>query len=357
MLDPAAEATAPTDLTRPRWGLPDIDGDQIAAAGADERDVDRGAPVRFGLITPPATGTTGTIDGIISLAVSWARAQIGRTETPPGSNIVFAWDDVKPSWQGQPWCAAFVTDAYLRQGVDLRPLCTDQNPYYCPYLERMARARGVWTTSDPRAGDIVLYDMTRVGYATHTGIAAPDSTSYAGYRAIEGNTSSGMRGSQTNGIGVYLRDRPRTAIRGWIDMRALIAQLITEGKVKLPAAGAGAPGRPGASVSPTKTSTVHKTAAPIAVRALRPGQTSPDVARYKQAILAAHGPAYRAYLSKRWAGATWSPTWDAMAEEATRALYQALGAKAGDKPGHGWLEGDLSTPGRGLLEWLGFTVQ
>ena len=86
MLDPAAEAVAPTDLTRPRWGLPDIDGDQIAAPGADERDVDRGAPARFGLITPPTTGTTGTIDGIISLAVSWARAQIGgRDAFVPGA--------------------------------------------------------------------------------------------------------------------------------------------------------------------------------------------------------------------------------------------------------------------------------
>ena len=127
----------------------------------------------------------------------------------------------------------------------------------------------------------------------------------------------------------------------------------------------GAKATAGTSASPVKTSSSTVAPAsgagrngPIAITYLRRGQKPTwSVARYKQVLMQAHGAAYRTYLRTKFRGECTSQTWGPMAEEATRALYKALGAKAGDKPGQGWLEGDLSTPGRGLLEWLGFTVQ
>lgn len=95
----------------------------------------------------------------------------------------------------------------------------------------------------------------------------------------------------------------------------------------------------------------------IAMRYLKRGSVPTwSVARYKAVLMGAHGPAYRAYLIKKYGKqACTNTTWNAMCEEATSALYTALGRASGDKPGTGWLYGDLSTPGRALLARLGFT--
>lgn len=183
---------------------------------------------------------SGTVRQMASRAMSWAASKNGVKETPPYSNIIFAWADVKPSWQGQPWCAAFVTDAWARQGVDLRKVIS--NPYYTPYLEAMGKKYGAWKNYghySPKPGDISL--MGRNGHATHTGLSYPGPGNYSGYRQIEGNTASGNSGSQTNGDGCYIRTRGNF-IRGWISMDILVPKLISAGLV----------GKPSSSPSPVK---------------------------------------------------------------------------------------------------------
>lgn len=199
---------------------------------------------------PKATGTAASM-GLA--AVKWAGTKVGVKEKPPYSNYIFAWSDVKPSWQGEPWCAAFVTDAWARQGVDLRKVIS--NPFYCPYLEQMAKTYGAWhaygSGYSPKAGDISI--MGR-GHATHTGLAAPAAGNYSGYRQIEGNTSSSNAGSQTNGDGVYVRFRT-DFIRGWISMAQLIAALVKKGKLVIGRAASkprpAAPAKPKISFSVT----------------------------------------------------------------------------------------------------------
>lgn len=96
----------------------------------------------------------------------------------------------------------------------------------------------------------------------------------------------------------------------------------------------------------------------IAATYLRPGQPpSWSVARYKQVALATHGVLRQAYYRAKYRGAVTSNTWDAFAAEVTRDLYTYWGKQAGDRPGSGWLSGDLSTPGRQLLARLGFEVK
>lgn len=40
----------------------------------------------------------------LSKVIEIARADLGYTENPPGSNRVKYWDDYDPAYQGQPWC-------------------------------------------------------------------------------------------------------------------------------------------------------------------------------------------------------------------------------------------------------------
>lgn len=199
-----------------------------------------------GLVASPAQAK-------MRAAVAWMRPWIGTTEKPAGSNRVPFWDDVRPSFQGEPWCAAFGVDAYLHQGIDFRRLFGDGNAFYCPTWRTMAIKRGVWRNWDsgyaPQVGDIGLLGRGALPY--HFVTAAPDlAASYSGYRSIEGNTSPGASGSQSNGGGVYRRDRALSSYGGWVDVETLIGQMAREGLTTLTSApgvvasSASAPARP-----------------------------------------------------------------------------------------------------------------
>lgn len=167
---------------------------------------------------------------ITTSAVGLARDQVGYKEGRRNWTI-FARDDY-PTVQNQAWCGSFVGWVYARAGFDVDPYVWVP---YVPYIENWARENGLWRTDRAQAGDIVVYGFGRSS-GQHTGIAWPDeSTGGDSYRAIEGNTSSGNGGSQTNGDGVYVRYRSRSTIRGWVDMSAAIAHYGTGTKPKPPA--------------------------------------------------------------------------------------------------------------------------
>lgn len=149
-------------------------------------------------------------------AVAFARGEVGYTETP--RNITKYWRDLRPGLQGAPWCGAFATAAWKAAGFDLRP---HVNPYSASALRSWARSIGAYKTTRARTGDIVLYGFGD-SKLEHIGLAWPDEGS-RGYRAIEGNTSPGASGSQSNGGGVYIRYRGRRSIDGWVDMATVLA--------------------------------------------------------------------------------------------------------------------------------------
>lgn len=135
-------------------------------------------------------------------ALTAAVGELGRTEFPAGSNRTKygAWYGL----DGQPWCMMFVQWCFAQSG---RPL-----PYKtasCSALLRWYRERHRdWLVQDPLPGDIVIY---RFG---HTGIverALADAVT-----AIEGNTSPGDEGSQSNGGGVYRRTRNKSVAAAYI---------------------------------------------------------------------------------------------------------------------------------------------
>lgn len=335
VLDPVNDHLTDADLQAMRDAQADGDTDPHAYAQPTEQTETRLhldlSAATAALITVPAP--SGTVAQMAARAVAWAASKVGAKESPAWSNHIFAWADVKPAWQGEPWCAAFVVDMWARQGVDLRKVIS--NPYYCPNLEAMAKSYGVWHAYgsgwDPKAGDISI--MGR-GLATHTGPAAPTPGSYSGYRQIEGNTvGEGASGSQTNGDGVYVRFRG-DFIRGWIDMHALIPKLVAKGLVGKPStskAPAPAPAKPRPNISWSATAVYWGRKA---------GQKSGNIAIMQRAL-------HKQSCSKN---CPLTSKWDNGTRAAYKAYQTAIGYKGADADG---IPGTASW--NRLMKWAGYT--
>lgn len=143
---------------------------------------------------------------VIEKIIKIARNEIGYLEKKSNSqldsktanagskNYTKYWRDIKPSYQGQPWCAAFVSWCFMKAfGQDKAKKLLKHWPYvYCPTLGNLFTRN-----ANPKIGDIVIFYHN--GTFTHTGIV----TAVIGDRfyTIEGNTS-GASGIIANGGGV-----------------------------------------------------------------------------------------------------------------------------------------------------------
>lgn len=117
-----------------------------------------------------------------------------KTANAGSANYTKYWRDVKPSYQGQPWCAAFVSWCFMKAfGLEKAKKLLKHWPYvYCPTLGNLFTRN-----ANPKIGDIVIFYHN--GTFTHTGLV----TAVIGDRfyTIEGNTS-GASGIIANGGGV-----------------------------------------------------------------------------------------------------------------------------------------------------------
>lgn len=103
---------------------------------------------------------------------------------------------------GVPYCAMFVS--WVLSSAGMTP--PGGIFAYCPTGLNNARRLGrVHDKRSAAPGDIVFFDWNKDGIADHVGIVTANRGSYL--ETIEGNTSSGRRGSQSNGGGVYRRAR------------------------------------------------------------------------------------------------------------------------------------------------------
>lgn len=117
-----------------------------------------------------------------------------KTANAGENNYTKYWRDIKPSYQGQPWCAGFVSWCFMKAfGQEKAKELLKHWPYvYCPTLGNLFTKN-----ANPKIGDIVIF--YRNGTFTHTGIV----TAVIGdmFYTIEGNTS-GASGIIANGGGV-----------------------------------------------------------------------------------------------------------------------------------------------------------
>lgn len=107
-----------------------------------------------------------------------------KTANAGSGNYTKYWAEIKPDYQGQPWCACFVTWVLVQAfGREVAEKLLKHYPYvYCPTMS------GLFTlNANPKRGDIVIFKHG--GTFTHTGIVTSVNGDY--FTTVEGNTSGG----------------------------------------------------------------------------------------------------------------------------------------------------------------------
>lgn len=151
----------------------------------------------------------GTIDRVIEIATR----ELGYTEKP--RNVVKYWPAIGLAPYNQynaAWCGGFVYWVLDTAGVKV-PWTSPTAFAYTPTGVRQARAAGL-IVSTPKPGDIVFFDWQGDATVDHVGIVTDASRWKATgiVTTIEGNTSPGTAGSQSDGGGVYRRTRHRSTV-------------------------------------------------------------------------------------------------------------------------------------------------
>ena len=137
-----------------------------------------------------------TKENAIQTVIDIAKNEVGYLEKASNSNLdsktanagsanyTKYWRDIKPNYQGQPWCAVFVTWVFVNAfGANLTSKLLKHYPYvYCPTMASLFTLN-----ANPKKGDIVIF--YRNGTFTHTGIVTSVSGDY--FTTVEGNTSGG----------------------------------------------------------------------------------------------------------------------------------------------------------------------
>ncbi|MBD9026748.1 MAG: CHAP domain-containing protein [Clostridiales bacterium] len=133
---------------------------------------------------------------VIDKLIEIANAEVGYLEKSSNSqldsktanagtaNYTKYWRDIKPEYQGQPWCACFVTWCFTKAfGKDNAQKLLKHYPYvYCPTMANLFTLN-----ANPKVGDIVIFKHN--GTFTHTGIVTGVNGDY--FTTIEGNTNGG----------------------------------------------------------------------------------------------------------------------------------------------------------------------
>lgn len=107
-----------------------------------------------------------------------------KTANAGKNNYTKYWRDIKPDYQGQPWCAAFVSWCFMKAfGLETAKKLLKHWPYvYCPTMADLFTLN-----ANPKVGDIVIF--YRHGEFAHTGIVIKVSGDR--FWTVEGNTSGG----------------------------------------------------------------------------------------------------------------------------------------------------------------------
>lgn len=165
-----------------------------------------------------------------------------KTANAGSANYTKYWRDLKSAWQGQPWCAAWVSWCARQAGIgeDIIPTFFD-----CDAGITWYKTRKLFNAA-PKRGSIIFFGVP--GDAQHVGIVAGVEGSRV--YTIEGNTSGGST-MISNGGGVVAKSyalgygkilgygHPQYIIKGDDDMltqaqfEAMYTKMITE-RDKLP---------------------------------------------------------------------------------------------------------------------------
>ena len=209
-----------------------------------------------------------TADAAIQAAIKVAQNEVGylekasnadldsKTGNAGSNNYTKYWRDIKPSSQGQFWCACFVTWVFVQAfGRPQAEQLLIEYPFtYCPDFALLFTKH-----ADPKVGDIVLYHNG--SRYNHTGLVIEVNGDK--FITIEGNTSPD-EGVNANGGGVYQKTQYNLSSTKFVRPDYSIITSINSG-------GSGETPYPSDSWVPTGTATC--TGSKVNVR-LSPGGTA-----------------------------------------------------------------------------------
>lgn len=154
----------------------------------------------------------------LSKVLELARADLGYTENPPGSNRVKYWDAYDPKMQGQPWCVA-APWFWFNEAGERMAFFGGGRTASCSMLLRWYKEQGLTVdVTDIRVGDIVILNFSGTKETQHCGLVTEVNRWYETkqliqIQTIEGNTSP-SDGSQSNGGMVCEKTRYPSQIVG-----------------------------------------------------------------------------------------------------------------------------------------------
>lgn len=140
-----------------------------------------------------------------------AKDQNGVKESPSGSNKTEfgKWYGLN----GEKWCAIFVSWVYHHAGHPLGRIDTSNGYQSCASGYNFWKRKNRLTT-DPKPGDIVLYDWNGDGLCEHTGIFIDWVKKGESFFAWEGNTSVG---NDSDGGQVMRRERKKSTVKAFVN--------------------------------------------------------------------------------------------------------------------------------------------
>ena len=126
-----------------------------------------------------------------------------KTGNAGSANYTKYWRDILPEWQGQPWCAVFISWVFMQTfGLEMAKKLLKHWPFtYCPTLASMT------TNRTPKKGSIALF-YKGDDYAHTELVIAVTSTTIT---TIGGNTSAGSS-VVPNGGGVFRKTYKRAEL-------------------------------------------------------------------------------------------------------------------------------------------------
>lgn len=141
-----------------------------------------------------------------------ARAELGYTESPPGSNRTKYGEAY--GWNGVPWCVMFLWWCF-REAGEGKAFFGGGKTASCGTLLHWYREQGQTVpASEVQPGDIVILNFSGTKDTQHCGLVidvspviCPATGAPSYIITIEGNTSPGLEGSQDNGGCVALKQR------------------------------------------------------------------------------------------------------------------------------------------------------
>lgn len=153
----------------------------------------------------------------LSKVIEVARADLGYTEDPPGSNRTKYWQDYDPAYQGQPWCVAFLWWCF-REAGESAAFFGGAKTASCGKLLRFFKENYQNVpVREIAVGDLGFFNFSGGVAPEHCGLITHverNGGSILYVKSIEGNTyAEGGSGDDSNGGCVAERTRyPRNIV-------------------------------------------------------------------------------------------------------------------------------------------------